>query len=144
VTFTGNLNLTGVVVVQPPSGPLNLSNNYIKFTGNTSTNGVAALPAGAKFDGLRDLTGSFILAPGFEVEFTGNFSTINGSMVASQMDFTGNAGGTIRGSVLNYDDTNFTMTGNSHLTFDHSGMNSNPAGMVFPRSIAYVKGSYEE
>ena len=144
VKFTGNLNLVGIVVVEPPPGDLDLSNHSMKFTGNTSTDGVGALPAGAQFDGLRDLDGSFILAPGYEVEFAGNFSTINGSMVSSQFKFTGNAGGTINGSLINLHDTDFVMTGNSHLTINHDGMNEDPAGIEFPRQLVYVAGSYCE
>ena len=144
VQFTGNLNLVGVVVVEPPSGELDLSDHSLKFTGNTSTDGVSSLPSGSQFDGLRDLTGSFILAPGYGLEFTGNFSTINGSIAASQLKFTGNASGTITGSVLNLDDTDLKMTGNSSLTIDHSQLQDDPAGMVFPRTLTYVAGSYRE
>lgn len=146
VRFTGNLDLVGVVVVEQPEEDeeLDLDDHYMKFTGNCTTGGVSALPSDPQFDGLRDLTGSFILAPGYEVEFTGNFSTINGSIVASQMKFTGNARGTISGSIINYHDTDFIMTGNSRLTIDHSGLNENPSGIIFPRQMAYVAGSYCE
>jgi len=144
VKFTGNLDLVGLVVAEPPPGELDLSNHSIKFTGNTSTGGVAALDGDPQFDGLRDLDGSFILAPGYEVEFTGNFSTINGSMVASKFKLTGNAGGTINGSLINLHDTDFVMTGNSHLTINHDGMDDDPAGIEFPRRLTYVAGSYSE
>lgn len=145
ITFTGNLDLVGAVVVEPPPGALDLDDHCIHFTGNTSTNGTSALPVDAhQFDGLRDLTGSFVLAPGYEVEFTGNFRTINGSIAASRFKFTGNASGTIVGSILNLDDTDFVMTGNSRLTIDHNGMDDDPAGMTFPRTMSYVPGTYSE
>ncbi len=145
VHFSGNLNFIGVIVCEPPEDEdLDLDNHWIKFTGNTSTNGVEALPAGAQFDGLRELGGAFILAQGYSLQFTGNFSTINGTMAASEFKFTGNAGGTICGSLLCYDDTNFTMTGNSHLRFDHRNLKTNPPGLVFPVKLVCVGGSYVE
>ncbi|MBN2582170.1 MAG: pilus assembly PilX N-terminal domain-containing protein [Planctomycetes bacterium] len=145
VHFSGNLNLVGVIVCEAPEDEeLDLSNHSLKFTGNTSTSGVEALPSGSQFDGLRDLGGAFILAEGYSLQFTGNFSTINGTMAASEFKFTGNAGGTIAGSLLCYDDTDFVMTGNSHLTFDHKNLKTNPPGLVFPVKLVCVGGSYVE
>ncbi len=144
VTFTGNLDLVGVVVTEENSGELDLASHAIKFTGNTSTNSVEALPQDPQFDGLRDLTGSFLLAPGYDVEFTGNFSTINGSILASKFTFSGNANGTVSGSVLNYNDTDFVMKGNSRLKIDHGQLDTNPTGLVFPRHMVYLEGSYSE
>lgn len=144
VTFTGNLNMTGVIVCEVPEGALDLNNHYLKFTGNTTTDGVSGLPDTAQFTQLKQLDGSFLLAPGYEVTFTGNFSTINGTIAASKFKFTGNASGTIRGSVLNLDDTDFVMTGNSSLIIDHDGANDHPAGLEFPRVMNYVPGTYSE
>lgn len=145
VRFTGNLDLVGCVVVEPPAGDvLDLGSHQLRFTGNCETDSVEALPQTPQFDGLRDLGGAFILAPGYLVEFTGNFSTLNGTVLASQMKFTGNASGTIHGSILNYDDTDFVMTGNSRITIDHAGMNDDPHGLIFPRRLAMVAGSYME
>lgn len=144
VTFTGNLDIIGVIVTEGPGGTLDLNNNYLRFTGNTSTNGVSALPDTDQFRALKELDGSFLLAPGFEVNFTGNFSTINGTIAASKFKFTGNASGTVHGSVLNLDDTDFVMSGNSSLIIDHDGANMNPAGLEFPRTVTYVPGSYSE
>jgi hypothetical protein len=66
------------------------------------------------------------------------------AVFASQFKFTGNASGVIKGSVLNLDDTEFQMTGNSSLTIDHDGLNEDPAGMEFPRTMQFVAGSYDE
>ena len=131
-------------MTEGPGGTLDLNNNYLRFTGNTSTNGVSALPDTDQFRALKELDGSFLLAPGFEVNFTGNFSTINGTIAASKFKFTGNASGTVHGSVLNLDDTDFVMSGNSSLIIDHDGANMNPAGLEFPRTVTYVPGSYSE
>jgi len=144
VTFTGNMVLIGVIVAETPQGDLNLEDHQVRFTGNTATAGTSSLPNMPQFSGLQDLDGSFILAPGYHVEFTGSFSTLNGAIAASKTSFGGDATGTVRGSILNYDDTQVDISGSSHLTIDHSAIDATPAGMVFPRRLVYVAGSYSE
>lgn len=143
VSFTGNVTLTGVIVCDTPAVP-NLTNNVVKFTGNVQTYGVESLPAGGQFDGLRDLTGSFLLAPGFDAEFTGNSTIVNGCLVASQFGFTGNSGGRIKGGVICLADSSFRLTGNSPLVIDKSGANLTPAGLSSSYKLVCVSGSYTE
>ncbi len=143
VTFSGNANLTGLVVCEPPTVN-NLTANQIKFTGNLTTSGVENLPAESQYDGLRDLTGTFLLAPGYSTQFTGNFSTVNGCMVASEFKFTGNAGGTIRGGIVNLADSSFQITGNANLAIDRQNAVANPAGLSSPYRLVCVSGSYAE
>ncbi|MCX5655383.1 MAG: hypothetical protein NTY65_12110 [Planctomycetota bacterium] len=143
VTFSGNATIIGCIVADQPAVD-NLTANQIRFTGNVSTAGVESLPAGAQYDGLRALTGSFLLAPGFSTEFTGNFNTVNGCMVASEFKFTGNAGGTLKGGVVNLRDSTFQMTGNARLVIDREGTVPNPAGIVSSTKLVCVSGSYAE
>jgi hypothetical protein len=143
VTFSGNTTIIGTIVADQPAVD-NLTANQIKFTGNVTTGGVESLPAGAQYDGLRALTGSFLLAPGFSTQFTGNFSTVNGCMVASEFKFTGNAGGTLKGGVVNLRDSAFQMTGNARLVIDREGAVANPAGIVSNTTLVCVSGSYAE
>jgi hypothetical protein len=143
VTFSGNVTVIGCIVADQPAVD-NLTANQIKFTGNVATSGVESLPAGAQYDGLRALTGSFLLAPGFSTQFTGNFSTVNGCMVASEFKFTGNAGGTIKGGVVNLRDSTFQLTGNANLVIDRQGAVANPAGIVSSTKLVCVSGSYAE
>jgi hypothetical protein len=143
VSFTGNVTLTGVIVCDTPTVP-DLTKNYVKFTGNVQTYGVESLPAGGQFDGLRSLTGSFLLAPGFAASFTGNSTIVNGCLVASQFSFTGNSGGRIKGGVICLADSQFTMTGNSPLVIDKNGANLSPAGLSSSYKLICVSGSYTE
>jgi hypothetical protein len=143
VKFSGNTTIIGTIVADQPSVD-NLTANQIKFTGNVSTGGVENLPAGAQYDGLRTLTGSFLLAPGFSTEFTGNFSTVNGCMVASEFKFTGNASGTLKGGAVNLRDSTFQMTGNASLVIDREGAVPHPAGIVSNTRLVCVSGSYTE
>jgi len=141
IKFNGNLTLCGLIVTDQADNP---AANTITFTGNTSVLGVENLPPGSPYDGLRDLTGTFLLAPGFGAKFTGSFTTLNGSMVASGFEFSGNAGGTIRGSVVNLSDSYFIVKGAVPLSFDHQNATPDPAGLIRPYVLVCVPGSYEE
>jgi len=143
VEFAGNTTVTGVIVAEKPEVE-NLSANQVRFTGNMSTAGVESLPNQPRFAGLRDLTGSFLLADGYAASFTGNFNTINGCMVASKFSLTGNAGGTVHGGVINTSDSDFSMTGNARLTIQKDETNSRPAGVRSSYILVCVSGSYEE
>ncbi len=143
VKFTGNTTLVGCIICEPPAVD-NLTANAIQFTGNMSTSGVENLPADAQYDGLRELTGSFLLAPGYGIKFTGNFGTVNGCMVASSFQFTGNAGGRIAGGIVNLRDSQFSMTGNAHLVIDKQNAAEHPAGLGGGYRLVCVSGSYSE
>ena len=142
VKFSGG-TITGVIVTDPPDVD-DLTANQITFTGNVSISGVENLSE-AKYDGLRALTGSFLLAPGFSTVFKGNFGVINGCMIASQFAFTGNAGsqagGTINGGIVNLRDSLFDITGSVDMTINHTGAEEESAGVVNSRLMC-VRGTY--
>ncbi len=143
VVFSGNTTITGVVVAEgdadfPEAG------DQIEFTGNLSSQGVSQLPAGAAFDGLRDKTGTFILAPGFSLSFSGNFHTINGAIAASGLSFSGNAGGTVTNAVINYSNSEMDLSGNATLRFDRSGAQTNPSGFISDQELEFQPASYLE
>ena len=142
VNFTGNLTLTGVLVAEDTGG--SYKTNVIRFGGNVTSLGVETLPDEPKFAGLKNLTGAFALVPSFSMIFTGNFSTLHGSLAASKFDFSGTSTGTIRGTILNYEDSDFEVSGTSQITIDHDGMDTSPTGMKFPKRLMSVEGSYEE
>ncbi|MDH4238038.1 MAG: hypothetical protein OEW48_00605 [Phycisphaerae bacterium] len=125
VTFTGHVNITGIIVgdgdVTDDSGT-----NRIDFLGTVNSNPVTDLPAG--FGELKDETGTFLMAPGFSLSFGGDFETINGAIAANGITFSGNAGGTIEGSVLNYADTKMELRGNNDLYFNRFADTEIPAG----------------
>jgi hypothetical protein len=141
VTFTGNASVQGVIVVQnDPTGTV--SSNLIDFQGNVSATGVETLPA--SYGGLRSLTGAFLLAPNFSATFGGNFGTINGSIIASKMEFSGNAGGTVKGSVINLDDTSLLLAGNSDIIIESQGTGQYPAGVFFGSNYVPLPDTYQE
>jgi len=155
VHFSGNLTIKGVIVTQD-AGEEVYDQNTVKFTGNTSVTGVETLPDTPEFQGLREMPGSFLLAPGFGVRFTGNFGTVSGTMAADSFTFSGNAGGTVKGMIINYSDSELTLTGNSRITIDrsddiqrsagtdHEGTPAAPPGFALPSVFAPVPSSYRE
>lgn len=155
VHFSGNVDITGVIVTED-AGDGVYDVNTIKFTGNTSVQGVEQLPDVEPFHELREMPGSFLLAPGFSVEFTGNFGTVSGTMAADRYKFTGNAGGVVKGMIVNYSDSEFKLTGNSHIVIDRSGdiarnagtddagQPAVPPGFAIPGPLSPVPDSYRE
>ena len=143
VIFSGNTTIIGVIVAE---GDMDVpdSQDLLDFSGNLSCQGVSQLPQGSQFDELREMTGTFILAPGFHVSFSGNFETITGVIAASGVTFDGNARGTITNSVINYSDSPLAITGNSDLIIDRSNSVSNPSGFGNSIELVFDPGSYSE
>jgi hypothetical protein len=129
VHFAGNCDLKGLVVTED-AGDNGYTSNSVKFSGNFKVAGIDALPNEAQFAALKAMPGSFILAPGFSLEFAGNFGTVAGYIAANQLKFTGNISGTVYGGIINYGNTQMTLTGNSTLTFNRQGYLNNVGGKI--------------
>ncbi|MCF7973842.1 MAG: pilus assembly PilX N-terminal domain-containing protein [Phycisphaerae bacterium] len=143
VTFTGNVDMTGIIVGDGDWTD-NSGTNQINITGNMTSLSIADLPDEAQFDGLQEETGTFIIAPGFAISIGGSFSTVAGSIAGNGISFHGNAGGTVNGSVVNYSDEPMTLSGNSDLLFNRSGLEDVPAGFVPQVVLFYDSTSYRE
>ena len=143
VIFTGSADVIGIIVgngdVADDSGT-----NLIEFRGDVSSLSVSELPDEPQFADLRDETGTFAMAPGFHLSFGGSFDTINGAIAGNGIEFFGNAGGIIQGSIINYADEEMTLSGNSDLFFNRSGLTEVPAGFVPEVILAYNPASYSE
>ena len=143
VVFSGNCNITGVIVAEGDVND-NSGTNQLIFLGSVDSAPVSELPEDSEFDGLREETGTFVMAPGFKASFGGSFETLNGAIAANGIEFFGNAGGTIAGSVINYSDTPMTLSGNSDLFFNRSGITEVPAGFEPEIVLQRVADSYRE
>lgn len=143
ITFSGNATITGIVVgngdVQAPSDL-----NQIVFSGSVNTYDVSELPDEDQFTELKDKTGSFLLAPGFSASFGCNASIANGAIAANGINFSGNAGGNVQGTIINYSQTSVSITGSSNLVLNPSGATNNPAGFTPVRVLEFVPDSYSE
>jgi hypothetical protein len=147
VKFNGGANVTGVIAVQnnptgsPTSTPVA---NVLSFGGSCTFQGVEALPATSEFPAeLRAMTGSQILAPKFLFDCSGNFSSMGGSIVASQITFSGSSSGTIKGTLMNLDSNPVLLSGKT-IVIDHTALNATPAGIEFGNHYSPKKQTYLE
>jgi len=143
VTFQGNTTINGIIVGDGDATD-DSGTNKLKFRGNVESHSVSELPAEPQFAELKEKTGTFVLAPGFDVSFRGNFSTLNGAIAGNGISFSGNSGGTVKGSLINYADTQVTFSGNSELYFDHLETDDVPAGFETDVALQYDPNSYSE
>jgi hypothetical protein len=114
------------------------------FAGNITHKGVETLPDSGVFAGLPKLTGSFMLAPTFDVVMKGNTNNVGGTIVTSQLDITGAAGANVKGTVINLDDTAVNLTGNSDIVISSSGTTNYPAGVIFGSHYMPLPDTYQE
>jgi hypothetical protein len=123
VTFTGNTEIEGVIVTNE-SFEDSSGSNAITFAGSVNM----TVPTDRiQYGNLVDLIGTAILAPGFTVDFGYPF-TMHGTIAANGININGNAGGTVRGSIINYSNDSMAISGLTHVIFDHSNLPKRPAG----------------
>jgi Tfp pilus assembly protein PilX len=141
IDFGGNVTIQGVIVVEN-GATLDLTNNQLNFSGNVSATGVETLPA--SYGDLRKLTGAFVLAPNFYVDFTGSFGTVNGHIMASKLKFWGNAGGIVKGSVVGLNDYQMDVGGSADIIIASTGTSNYPTGVTFGSKFAALPDTYIE
>jgi hypothetical protein len=137
VTFDRNLGLQGLIVGDGmPQSP---GENQINVLGNFAS---TTFPSDPMFDPLRDEAGSCILAPGFDVSFTGNFSSIDGVLAAGSVYFSANASAVVKGSIVSYSPEATRIEGNIAMNFDRASAVEIPAGFDLLRVVEYEPTSY--
>ena len=142
VEFSGKTTITGVIVTQDADG--GSYRNNITFKDNMTLRGVNQLPDESQFAGLKALPGSFLLAPGFEVEFEDDFGAVYGAMAADCFRLKKNKGGTVHGPIICYSSEETKLQGTSILTFDRSGSSEVPSGFAKPMALEAVPSTYRE
>jgi hypothetical protein len=66
-------------------------------------------------------------------------------MLSSRIKFTGRAGGTINGSIINYSPTQpVDLSGLSSFSFHRSGTDTSPAGFSPVKKLSYQPQTYAE
>lgn len=151
VTFNGSATINGVVIGQQNAPDANgdgipdanLFKNILDFKGNLTVNGVETLDP-AVYGDLTKLTGSFVLAPEFRTNFTGNFGVVNGSIVSAQISMTGSAGGTIVGSLIQTTPAATTINGSAEITIASTSDTNYPSGVHFGTKYVPLTGTYQE
>jgi hypothetical protein len=142
VTFAGQCSIKGVIVSEP-LGVGTLLTNIITFTGaGGSKEGVEALPDVPKFAGLKLMGGSFVVAPQFDVRFTGNFGSVVGHICGDRVSMGGSSDSIIQGSVVALKNT-LTISGNGAVTFQPHPTGGH-GGLRFSEKYIPLPASYDE
>jgi hypothetical protein len=137
VTFSKNVQLQGLIVAD--TQPTATGASAINFEGNFAS---GPYPSGSEFDAIRQEQGSSIIAPDFDVSFTGNFASVNGVMAAGSMSFSANASAIVKGTMISYSDNPTVVDGNISMSFDRAAMVEIPAGFDLLRVLEYRPTSY--
>lgn len=147
IRFGGNTTINGMIVVDNTTSGT-FATNIINFQGGVTSNTMASITNAGVLAQLtaaeKALTGAFLLAPNFSVTFGGNFRTVNGTIVADQMAFSGNAQGTIQGTIVNMKDSSVTFSGNNTITIASQGTTNYPAGVYFGSHYKPAPDTYAE
>ena len=88
------------------------------------------------------LLASSLIAPGFAVELARGFSSLGGAMAVSGFHLSGNADALVRGSIVNYSESDTVVLGNAALRFDRSSGAEVPAGFDNRRILKYDSSSW--
>jgi Tfp pilus assembly protein PilX len=148
VSFQGNTTINGVIVTDTGTGskPFDAAANTISIAGNVTATPIEQLsPSNPAYNAsLVKLTGSFLLAPNFNVSITGDFGSVSGSMVGGELNMTGNATGVVQGSVITIQDVPMTLNGHASITISSTGTSNYPTGMSFGNAYTPLPGTYIE
>ncbi|HEV8290462.1 MAG TPA: hypothetical protein VGP94_01000 [Tepidisphaeraceae bacterium] len=142
VSFAGNTSIQGVLVTDTTGQVGNLNTNTVTFQGGFESKGVETLDP--SYGDLRNLSGSFMIMPGFSLSFAGNFNaTAYGTIVVDKASMTGSAVVTLHGSLIIMSNTPMTMQGNAQLTAGENAM-AFPAGLRFSNYYVAIPSTYDE
>ncbi len=142
IKFSGNVNIQGIIVTD--SAPVGtLLTNVLTFTGSgNTTSGLETLPDLPQFHELRQMGGSFVIAPGYDIKFTGNFNAINGNIVGDRINVQGSADLAVNGSMVALKNT-LTLGTNGVLSFK-PGTSAFHTGLRFSGRYIPEPNSYDE
>jgi hypothetical protein len=163
-TFSGPITLRGVIYIQQPNvckfggnctiqgiivteniGVGTLLSNSLTFTGSGNTHsGLETLPADdPQFAELRLMGGSFVIAPGFDLKMTGNFSAISGNIVADRINVQGSADLAVSGSIVALKNT-LTLGTNGVISFQSNPTGGLHSGLRFSDKYVPRLNTYDE
>ena len=145
VTFHTGITINGIIVTQDASGS-DIADNQIDFKGQVTAPGVDALPDGDEFAEIKELRGTAILAPGFGVTFRGSTNSLNGTIAADQLSFSGAAAisGELTGTILGLADRQMTLHGNATIRLSRPPGSAPPPGFKHPLGLTPNADSYTE
>jgi hypothetical protein len=143
VMFAQGTTVTGIIVTEDAGSPG--PDKVIKFENSTSCYGVEDLPDNEMFHELREMTGTFILAPSFRVKFENESGVINGNIAADHVKFENSFNGTLRGGIMCYGTDEVMAEDHSSFTIDRGKYTKVPAGFkIGPRRLFAQPQTYSE
>jgi hypothetical protein len=120
----------------------------MSFRGNVTHNGVETLDnTNPAFAGLKDLSGSFLLAPTFSVDMKGTSNQVGGTMVMDKLSIGGTAGAKVKGTVITLGQRttdSVDLTGTADIIISSTGTTNYPAGVSFGTHFAPLPDTYQE
>ena len=145
IKITGNVNITGMIVTEEGDS----SNQCTIDVGGSNTfHPISDLPDTAAFAPLKQFQGTAIVAPGYEITFTGNTNSVGGFIAADNFVFKGYGNMLIQGGILCYGTGVCSLTGNQTIIIDKSGLEDEPpAGFVVEDSdtiLVTLPNTYRE
>lgn len=143
LTIAGKSTIQGVIVSDCSSTVGTLSTNVISISGQVQVSAMSTLPNTFPAGELA-LNNAFVLAPYSSLNMSGNFGSISGCIIAGQIVMSGNASGTISGSVINEGNTLLSITGNGGVSVVGNGPSNVPQGVNCGGDYVPVQGSYIE
>ena len=143
VRFDNGAQITGVIVTADGSSDW-IGACRLEFDGSFEIKGVDQLPADAKWDTLRSMTGSSIVAPGFSVEFATGDSQADGLVACEGFTLTNRATLTVKGGILVYGDGTVELSRRTGLYVDKAGQTAVPAGFEDVTKFNLDVESYRE
>ncbi len=131
VEFKNGATVTGVIVCEQPDSTAALSTNLIYFMNNLTLNPVEDLPNTTDFAIIRTMTGSAILAPGFDIEFKNNLESLSGTIVCETLTAKNNSTATIDGSII-LGSGGLNLQNNATIKINRSTYPGLPTGVTIP------------
>jgi hypothetical protein len=148
LTFRGTTTINGAIVVDGAANGSTYATNSMSFAGSVASKSMSSITDSTVLAQLttaeKGLSGAFLLAPNFSIGFTGNFGTVNGTIVSDKLSFSGNAGGTIKGTIVNLQDSGVSLSGTSDIVIASQGTSNYPSGVYFGNHYTPSAPSYAE
>lgn len=142
VTFNGNFNLKGFIVMETGVA----TTDAINFSGNLT---MSPVPAGSQFDAVRATTGIAILASNSALSMSGSSaSSVRGNIIVKTFSFTGAADLQVdQGTLMTLDPNanSAVFNGSKSVKFSATGANNQPtSGVSYSSYYSPEPATYQE
>jgi hypothetical protein len=145
IKFEGDCKIRGLIVGQNPTSldGANLPLNTLVFAGQVTSYDASTLDP-AVYGDITKFTGTSLVVPRFDVQFSGGYAAISGSICSHKLTFTGKAGGNITGNIIGMGNQILSISGSSEVWISRSPSQKWPAGMFFRSRWIPAPNTYRE